>query len=85
MLRVAGTTETVVTWRPDGQETLNESHRKPEEGGVGIVNSTPYLTTEETEAQKDKDSGRRGTQQDHLSLLSFFLFSRSDEICIKWD
>lgn len=63
MLRRAGTTETIVTWSPDGQETPNESHRKPEEAGMGILNPTPNLTAKEIEAQKGKDSGRRGTQQ----------------------
>lgn len=41
-------------------ETLSESHKKPEEEGVGILRPIPYLTAE---AQKGEDSGRGGTQQ----------------------
>lgn len=66
MLRGVGTTKTTVTWKPDGQKTLGGSHRKPEDEGMGIMNPTPYLTAEETEAQEGKDSSRGGAQKiDH--------------------
>lgn len=59
MLTGTGTTKNIVSWGSDGQKTLGESHRKPEEEGEVIMTPSLYLTAEETEAQKDKESSRR--------------------------
>lgn len=63
MLTGAGTTKIIVSWESDGQKTLGESHRKPEEEGVVIRNPPPYLTAEETEGQKEKESSGGGTPE----------------------
>lgn len=67
MLTGAGTTKIIVSWGSDGQKTLRESHRRPEEEGVVIMSPPPYLTAEETEAQKGKESSRGGTPKSNYS------------------